>query len=158
MEGHGYRERLASFRRRLLETRKEHGVDQQTYVMIKPDAVARGLVGTIVARFEAVGLTIEKMRLGFVSAEEAAANYAEHLGKPFYESLVAYITSGPVVKMVLSGPDAVAICRKLMGVTDPADAAPGTIRGDFGLTLDANVIHGSDSPASAEREIAIFFG
>lgn len=126
--------------------------------MIKPDAVSRGLVGVIVSRLEAVGLTIERMEFGLVSPEEATANYAEHLGKPFYEGLIAYITSGPVVKMVVSGPDAVSICRKLMGVTNPADAAPGTIRGDFGLTLDANVVHGSDSPASAEREIAIFFG
>jgi len=133
-------------------------VDQKTYVMIKPDAVSRGLVGVIVSRFEAVGLTIERMELGAVSPEEAAANYAEHLGKPFYEGLIAYITSGPVVKMVVSGPNAVPICRKLMGVTNPADATPGTIRGDFGLTLDANVVHGSDSPASADREIGIFFG
>lgn len=133
-------------------------MDQKTYVMIKPDAVSRGLVGVIVSRFEAVGLTIERMELGAVSPEEAAANYAEHLGKPFYEGLIAYITSGPVVKMVVSGPNAVPICRKLMGVTNPADATPGTIRGDFGLTLDANVVHGSDSPASADREIGIFFG
>ena len=133
-------------------------MDQKTYVMIKPDAVARGYVGAIVSRFEAVGLRIERMEFGMVSAGEASANYAEHEGKPFYEGLVSYITSGPVVKMVVSGPEAVAVCRKLMGATNPADAAPGTIRGDFGLTLDANVIHGSDSPASAEREIAIFFG
>ena len=93
-----------------------------------------------------------------VTAEQAAANYVEHQGKPFYEGLVAYITSGPVVKMVVSGPNAVAVCRKLMGATNPAEAAPGTIRGDFGLVMDANVIHGSDSPESAEREIAIFFG
>jgi nucleoside-diphosphate kinase len=125
--------------------------------MIKPDAVARGLVGRIVARLEDVGLTIERLELGVVTPEQAAANYAEHVGKPFYPGLVAYITSGPVVKMVLSGEGAVAIVRKLMGVTDPAAAAPGTIRGDFGLTLDANIIHGSDSPESAEREIAIFF-
>jgi nucleoside-diphosphate kinase len=133
-------------------------VDQRTYVMIKPDAVARGFVGAIVSRFEAVGLTIERMELGVVSAQEAAANYAEHVGKPFYDGLVEYITSGSVVKMVIAGPGAIAVCRKLMGATNPAEAAPGTIRGDFGLTLDANVVHGSDSPASAEREIAIFFG
>ncbi|MBN2247856.1 MAG: nucleoside-diphosphate kinase [Coriobacteriia bacterium] len=125
--------------------------------MIKPDAVARGLVGRIVGRFEEVGLTIERLELGIVTPEQAAANYAEHEGKPFYAGLVAYITSGPVVKMVLSGPDAVPVVRKLMGVTNPKDAAPGTIRGDYGLTLDANVVHGSDSPESAEREIAIFF-
>jgi nucleoside-diphosphate kinase len=126
--------------------------------MIKPDAVARGLVGRIVGRFEDAGLTIERLELGMVTPEQAAANYAEHEGKPFYDGLVEYITSGPVVKMVISGPDAVPIVRKMMGVTNPKDAAPGTIRGDFGLTLDANVVHGSDSPESAAREIAIFFG
>ncbi len=133
-------------------------MEQKTYVMIKPDAVARGLVGSIIARLEAVGLTLERLELGSVTAEQAAANYAEHEGKPFYAGLVEYVTSGPVVKMVVSGPDAVAVVRKLMGATNPRDAAPGTIRGDFGLTLDANIIHGSDSPESAEREIAIFFG
>jgi nucleoside-diphosphate kinase len=133
-------------------------VSQKTYCMIKPDAVARGLVGQIVSRFEAVGLTVERLELGMVTAEQAAANYAEHEGKPFYEGLVAYITSGPVVKMVLSGPEAVTVVRKLMGVTNPREAAPGTIRGDFGLTLDANVVHGSDSPESAERETSVFFG
>lgn len=132
-------------------------MDQKTYCMIKPDAVARGLVGRIVARFEEVGLTVERMELGMVTPEQAAANYAEHEGKPFYAGLVEYITSGPVVKMVLAGPDAVPVVRKLMGATNPKDAAPGTIRGDFGLTLDANIVHGSDSPESAEREIAIFF-
>jgi nucleoside-diphosphate kinase len=126
--------------------------------MIKPDAVARGLIGRIVGRFEDVGLVVERMELGVVTPEQAAANYAEHEGKPFYNGLVEYITSGPVVKMVLSGPDAVPVVRKLMGVTNPKEAAPGTIRGDYGLTLDANIVHGSDSPESAEREIAIFFG
>lgn len=131
---------------------------QKTYIMIKPDAVRRGLVGRIVARFEDTGLTLERMEYGVVTAEQAAANYAEHEGKPFYDGLISYITSGPVVKLVLSGEGAVAVCRKLMGATNPAEAAPGTIRGDFGLVLDENVIHGSDSPESAEREIAIFFG
>lgn len=130
---------------------------QRTYAMLKPDAVASRHIGEIVARFESVGLTIEKMELAQVTPEQAAANYAEHEGKPFYEGLISYITSGPVVKMVLSGENAVATNRKLMGATNPADALPGTIRGDFGLTMDANVIHGSDSPESAEREIAIFF-
>ena len=133
-------------------------MSQKAYCMIKPDAVARGLVGLIVSRFEAVGLTVERLELGRVTPEQAAANYAEHEGKPFYEGLVAYITSGPVVKMVLSGPEAVSVVRKLMGATNPKDAAPGTIRGDFGLTLDANIVHGSDSPESAGREISIFFG
>jgi nucleoside-diphosphate kinase len=133
-------------------------LDQSTYVMIKPDAVARGLVGRVVQRFEDAGLKVERMELGVVTAQQAAANYAEHAGKPFYDGLIDYITSGPVVKMVVSGPDAVIVCRKLMGATNPRDAAPGTIRGDFGLIMDANVVHGSDSPESAAREISIFFG
>lgn len=133
-------------------------MEQSTYIMIKPDAVARGLVGRILQRFEDTGLTLKRLEYGMVTAEQAAANYVEHEGKPFYQGLIEYITSGPVVKMVVSGPNAVAVCRKLMGATNPAEAAPGTIRGDFGLIMDANVVHGSDSPASAEREIAIFFG
>lgn len=133
-------------------------MDQKTYVMIKPDAVSRGLIGRVVARFEETGLRIERMELAQLTAEQAAANYAEHAGKPFYDGLISYITSGPVVKMVVAGPDAVKVCRKLMGATNPAEAAPGTIRGDFGLIMDANVVHGSDSPESAEREIGIFFG
>ncbi len=133
-------------------------MEQKTFIMIKPDAVARGLIAPIVQRFENTGLTIERLELGTVTPEQAAENYAEHEGKPFYPGLIEYITSGPVVKMVLSGPEAVMVCRKLMGATNPRDAAPGTIRGDFGLVVDANVVHGSDSPESALREIEIFFG
>jgi nucleoside-diphosphate kinase len=125
--------------------------------MIKPDAVERRLIGRIVSRLEDVGLTIERMELATVTREQAEANYAEHAGKPFYPGLIEYVTSGPVVKMVVSGEEAVAVVRKLMGATNPKDAAPGTIRGDFGLSLDANIVHGSDSPESAEREIGIFF-
>lgn len=132
-------------------------MDQKTYIMLKPDAVAGRKIGRIVARFEDAGLVIERMELAQVTAEQAAENYREHAGKPFYDGLISYITSGPVVKLVISGPNAVAVCRKLMGATNPAEAAPGTIRGDFGLIMDANVVHGSDSPESAEREIAIFF-
>lgn len=131
---------------------------EKTYTMIKPDGVRNGHIGEIVNRFERVGLTVERMELSMVTEELAKANYAEHEGKPFYDGLIAYITSGPVVKMVVSGENAVATVRKLMGATNPADAAPGTIRGDFGLTMDENVIHGSDSVASAEREIGVFFG
>ena len=131
---------------------------EKTYSMLKPDAVAAGHIGEIISRFERAGLVIEKMELTQVTPEQAAANYAEHEGKPFYDGLIKYITSGPVVKLVISGEGAVAITRKLMGATNPAEALPGTIRGDFGLVMDANVIHGSDSPESAEREIAIFFG
>ena len=131
---------------------------EKTYTMIKPDGVRNGHIGEIINRFERAGLTVERMELGMVTEELAKANYAEHEGKPFYDGLIAYITSGPVVKMVVSGENAVATVRKLMGATNPADAAPGTIRGDFGLTMDENVIHGSDSVASAEREIGVFFG
>ena len=131
--------------------------EQKTYSMIKPDGVRNGQIGEIVNRFERAGLTIERMELGMVTMEQARSNYAEHEGKPFYDTLINYITSGPVVKMVISGEGAVAKVRTLMGATNPAEAAPGTIRGDFGLVMDENVIHGSDSPASAEREISIFF-
>jgi nucleoside-diphosphate kinase len=130
---------------------------EKTYIMIKPDAVENRHIGEIVNRIERSGLTIERMVLEMVTPEQAAANYAEHQGKPFYDGLVSYITSGPVVKMVISGENAVANMRRLMGATDCAKAEPGTIRGDFGLSVDRNVIHGSDSPASAEREIGIFF-
>ncbi len=131
---------------------------EQTYIMLKPDAVRNGHIGEIVSRFERAGFAIARMELAQVTAEQAAANYAEHKGKPFYDGLIEYITSGPVVKCIIEGPDAVVICRKLMGSTDPKEAAPGTVRGDFGLTMDENVIHGSDSAASAVREIGIFFG
>ena len=131
---------------------------QKTYTMIKPDGVRNGHIGEIVNRFERAGLTIEQMKLEMVTPEQAKANYAEHEGKPFYEGLIAYVTSGPVVKMVVSGEGAVSKVRSLMGSTNPAEAAPGTIRGDFGLSMDENVIHGSDSTESAEREIGVFFG
>ena len=131
---------------------------QKTYTMIKPDGVRNGHIGEIVNRFERAGLTIEQMRLEMGTPEQAKANYAEHEGKPFYEGLIAYVTSGPVVKMVVSGEGAVSKVRSLMGSTNPAEAAPGTIRGDFGLSMDENVIHGSDSTESAEREIGVFFG
>ena len=131
---------------------------ERTYNMIKPDGVANKHIGEIITRIERVGLTIEKMELTMVTPEQAAENYKEHEGKSFYDSLISYITSGPAVKMVVSGENAVATMRKLMGATNCAQAAPGTIRGDFGLTVDQNVIHGSDSVESAEREIGVFFG
>jgi nucleoside-diphosphate kinase len=130
---------------------------ERSFVMIKPDSVDRGLVGRIVSRFEDSGLALERMELTTLSRAQAEANYAEHEGKPFYEDLVDYVTSGPVVRMVVSGVGAVAICRKLIGATDPAEAAPGTIRGDLGIELSANLVHGSDSVESADREIGIFF-
>ena len=131
---------------------------EKTYTMIKPDGVRNGHIGEIVNRFERAGLAIEQMKLEMVTPEQAKANYAEHEGKPFYEGLISYITSGPVVKMVVSGEGAVAKVRTLMGAPNPADAAPGTMRGEFGLVMDETVIHGSDSVASAEREMSIFFG
>ena len=131
---------------------------ERTYSMIKPDGVENRHVGEIISRIESAGLTNEKMELTMVTPEQAAENYKEHEGKPFYDGLISYITSGPVVKMVVAGEGAVAVMRKLMGATNCAQAAPGTIRGDFGLTVDRNVIHGSDSVESAEREIGVFFG
>ena len=131
---------------------------ERTYSMIKPDGVENRHVGEIISRIERAGLTIEKMELTMVTPEQAAENYKEHEGKSFYDGLISYITSGPVVKMVIAGEGAVAVMRKLMGATNCAQAAPGTIRGDFGLTVDRNVIHGSDSVESAEREIGVFFG
>lgn len=131
---------------------------EQTFIMVKPDGVARGLVGEVIGRFEAKGLSLDKMRLLTISQDMAGEHYGEHVGKPFYDDLVAFITSGPVVAMQWSGPDAVAVGRTLMGPTNPVEAPPGTIRGDYGLEIGENIVHGSDSPASAERELGIFFG
>ena len=131
---------------------------EQTFIMVKPDGVARGLVGEVIGRFESKGLTLDKMRLLTIDRDMAGEHYGEHVGKPFYEGLVEFITSGPVVAMQWSGPDAVAVGRTLMGPTNPVDAPPGTIRGDYGLEIGENIVHGSDSPASAERELGIFFG
>ena len=130
---------------------------ERTFALLKPDAIQRGLAGPILARFERRGLKIVGLKLMHVSRLLAEAYYAEHKGKPFYEPLMAYITSGPVVAMVLEGDGAVAIVRKMMGKTNSAEAEPGTIRGDFALTIGRNVIHGSDSPESAKREIGFFF-
>ncbi|MDX6521827.1 MAG: nucleoside-diphosphate kinase [Gaiellales bacterium] len=130
---------------------------ERTFVMIKPDAHARRLTGEILARFERRGFTIRALRLLRVTPDLAGQHYAEHEGKPFYPGLVEFITSAPVVAMVLEGPAAVATVRTMMGTTNPLESAPGTIRGDYALELGENVIHGSDSVASAEREIAIYF-
>lgn len=130
---------------------------ENTYVMVKPDGVARGLVGEVIGRLERKGLQLEKMRMLTISEELAGRHYGEHVDKPFFGDLVEFITSGPVVAMEWSGEGAVAVARTLMGVTNPAEAAPGTIRGDYGLEITFNIIHGSDSVASAERELGIFF-
>lgn len=130
----------------------------RTFVMVKPDAVARGLVGEIISRFERKGLTVAEMKMMTLSRELAEENYAEHRDKPFYGDLVEYVMRGPVVVMILEGERAVPVARTLIGATHPAEAAPGTIRGDLGIVISENVVHGSDSPESAEREIGIFFG
>ena len=131
---------------------------EQTLVIVKPDGVQRGLVGEIVGRLERRGLKIVAMRLQHVPREVAERHYGEHEGKPFYAGLVDYITSGPVVTLVLEGPSAVSVVRSTMGATNPANAAPGTIRADLALSIGRNLIHGSDSPESATREVGIFFG
>ena len=130
---------------------------ERTFVLLKPDAVQRALVGAILARFERRGLKLVAMKTTKVSRDLAETYYAEHKGKAFFDGLVRYVTSSPVVAMVLEGDGAVAVVRKMMGKTNSADADPGTIRGDFGLTIGRNLIHGSDSPASAKREIGLFF-
>jgi nucleoside-diphosphate kinase len=130
---------------------------ERTLFMVKPDGVARGLVGEVVRRIERRGFTIRAMKLIRVRPDQAADHYAEHQGKPFYPELVEFITSGPAVAMVVEGRDAVKTVRAMMGATNPLDSAPGTIRGDFALEIAENIVHGSDSLASAEREIAIFF-
>ncbi len=131
---------------------------ERTFAMIKPDGVKRGLVGTVIARIEAKGYRIVALKQLVIPLEMAARHYGEHEGKPFYQGLVSFITSGPVVAMVLEGENAISSWRGLMGATDPADATPGSIRGDFAATIDENVAHGSDAPATAVREIGIFFG
>jgi len=130
---------------------------EQTLIIVKPDGVQRGLVGEIIGRLERRGLKIVAMQMQRVSRETAERHYAEHQGKPFFAGLVEYITSAPVVVMVLEGPQAVAAARSTIGSTKPVEATPGTIRGDLGMMVGRNLIHGSDSPESGKREIAIFF-
>ena len=136
---------------------------QQTYVMCKPDAVERGLVGEIIGRFEAKGLTLARAELRTIDRDTAARHYAEHDGKPFFDSLLEFITRGPSMLLVLEGPDdagddVFALVRTMMWATNPAKAAPGTIRGDYGMVMTEHLVHGSDSAESAAREIGIFFG
>jgi nucleoside-diphosphate kinase len=131
---------------------------ERTFIMVKPNGVARGLVGEVVGRFERRGLALRAMKLMRVSRELAESHYAEHREKPFFTSLVDFITSGPVVAMVWEGPQAIKVARATMGSTDPVDAAPGTIRGDLALEMEQNVVHGSDGTQSAAREIGLFFG
>ena len=130
---------------------------QRTLSIIKPDAVAKNVIGEIISRFEKNDLKIISAKLITLSDSEAGGFYAEHEGKPFYKDLIEFMTSGPVFIQVLEGDDAISKNRKLMGNTDPSKADPGTIRADFAQTIDANAVHGSDSEKSAEREIAFFF-
>jgi len=131
---------------------------QSTLLIVKPDAVRRGLIGEILSRVERKGLRIDDLRMMTVSRELAERHYAEHREKPFFGDLVDFITGGPVVVARLSGREAIAVLRAMMGSTDPATSPLGTIRGDLGLEITENLVHGSDSPASAERELALFFG
>jgi nucleoside-diphosphate kinase len=131
---------------------------ETTLVLIKPDAVARSLTSEILGRFERRGFRLRGMRLLLLERETAEAHYAEHRERPFFGELVAFITSGPLVALALEGESAISTVRTMMGATKPTESAPGTIRGDLALELAENVVHGSDSPESAERELQLFFG
>jgi len=130
---------------------------EQTYIMIKPDGVQRGLIGEVVSRIENRGLKVAAMRMNVMSEESAKEHYKEHVERPFFGSLIEYVTSGPSVSMVIKGKNAVVIMRAVNGATNPVEALPGTIRGDFAVETGRNVVHASDSPESAQREIAIHF-
>ena len=133
------------------------GKTQQTLIIVKPDGVQRGLIGTIIDRFERRGLRVMAMRFLHIDRELAERHYGVHRGKPFFEGLVTYISSTPVVIAVLEGPNAVSVARATMGATNPAEAAPGTIRGDLALEISRNLVHGSDSVESAIHEIGLYF-
>jgi nucleoside-diphosphate kinase len=130
----------------------------RTLILVKPDAFARHLTGEIIARFERKGLQLAALRMMTLDEEMARRHYAEHEGKPFFDGLLAFITSGPIVAMILEGPNAIEAARQLIGSTNGIEAFPGSIRGDYALEVRRNLVHGSDSPESAEREAAIFFG
>ncbi len=130
---------------------------ERTLILVKPDAFARRLTGEVIARFERKELVLVALKQMTVERELAERHYAEHADKPFFGELVDFITGGPLVAMVVQGPQAIAACRALMGATNPIEAAPGSIRGDFATVIGENIVHGSDSPDSAEREISFFF-
>jgi nucleoside-diphosphate kinase len=131
---------------------------QQTLILVKPDGVKRRLVGEVISRIEAKGYEIRELRMATIEESLAQKHYAEHVDKPFFGELVSFITSGPLVAMVVEGIDAVAGMRQIMGATNPIEATPGSIRGDFATIIGENIVHGSDSPESAEREVNLFFG
>jgi nucleoside-diphosphate kinase len=130
---------------------------ERTLILVKPDAFARGLTGEIIARFERKGLRLAAMQQMTMTRELASRHYAEHEGKPFYDELVEFITSGPLVAMVLEGEEAVTAARQVIGATNPLEASPGSIRGDFAIPVGQNMVHGSDSQESAAREVGLFF-
>jgi nucleoside-diphosphate kinase len=132
-------------------------VSERTLVLVKPDGVRRGLIGEVMSRLERKGLRIVAMEMRTLGRDTAEQHYGEHVGKAFFEPLVEFITSGPLVALIVEGPRAVEATRTLMGATDPVKAAPGSLRSDFALEIEQNLVHGSDSVASAEREIGIFF-
>jgi len=131
---------------------------EQTFIMVKPDGVRRGLIGEVIGRIEAKGYLIRQMKLFTIDEDLAKRHYGEHSERPFFGELVSFITSGPVVAMVVEGDDAVRGMRQIMGATNPLEAVPGSIRGDFASVTSENIVHGSDSPESATREIGLFFG
>jgi len=130
---------------------------EQTLSIVKPDAVSRGIIGEVISRLEKGGLSIVAAKMVHLTKQQAQAFYAIHRERPFFHDLVSFMSSGPVLVMVLDGEDAIAVNRNIMGATDPKEAAPGTIRGDFAKTIDANIVHGSDAPETAKTEIAFFF-
>ena len=130
---------------------------ERTLILVKPDAFARNLTGEIISRFEVKGLRLAELKLMTMTRELAEQHYAEHEGKPFFEELVSFITSGPLVAMVLEGDDAVRAARQVIGATNPLEAAPGSIRGDYAISVGQNMVHGSDSPESGTREVGLFF-
>ena len=133
-------------------------MSERTLILVKPDGVRRGLVGEVISRIERKGLTITELQLRTLDEVTAREHYAEHTDKPFFGELVSFITSGPLVAIAVEGPEAVTAMRTLMGATNPIEAGPGSIRGDYATVITENIVHGSDSPASAERELKLFFG
>jgi nucleoside-diphosphate kinase len=136
---------------------QSESLSERSLVLVKPDGVQRGLIGDVISRIERKGLRIVALELRTLARSVAEVHYAEHVGKPFYQALVEFITSGPLVAAVIDGPRAIEAFRKMAGATDPLMAMPGTIRGDHALEVKANIVHGSDSPEAAAREIKIFF-
>lgn len=132
--------------------------EESTLLIVKPDGVRRGLIGEVLRRIEAKGMAIEQMRMETIDRATAEEHYGEHVEKPFFGELVDFITGGPVVLARITGESAISVCRRLMGPTDPIDAPPGTIRGDFATAITQNIVHGSDSTESATRELKLFFG